>query len=126
MIAYVDTHIAVRLANAEIQLLTEQALDAMAANSLRISPMVVLELEYLFELGRISISANDVVRKLEYELDLRICDLDFQKIMDVACHEKWTRDPFDRVIVAHAKANGLSPLISADRLIRENYLRAVW
>lgn len=126
MIAYVDTHVAVRLANAEIQLLTRQGLDAMAVNSLRISPMAVLELEYLFELGRISISANDVVRKLEHELDLRICDLNFQKIMDVACHEKWTRDPFDRIIVAHAKANGLSPLISADRTILENYPRAIW
>jgi len=126
MSVYVDTHIAVRLANGEIQLLTVQAVDAMASNNLRISPMVILELEYLFDLGRISISADDVVRKLEYELDLRICDLNFQKIVDVACHEKWTRDPFDRIIVAHAKANGLSPLISADRTILQNYPRAIW
>jgi PIN domain nuclease of toxin-antitoxin system len=40
--------------------------------------------------------------------------------------EKWTRDPFDRLIVANAKANGFAWLISADEHIRNHYPRAVW
>jgi PIN domain nuclease of toxin-antitoxin system len=126
MAAYVDTHVAVRLVNGDLQQLTTRALDTMGANQLLISPMAVLELEYMFELGRITIPSSDVVGKLQYELDLRVCTLDFQSIIQAGIAEKWTRDPFDRIIVAHAKANGFSPLISADREILKHYPKAVW
>jgi len=33
---------------------------------------------------------------------------------------------FDRIIVAQARLNGLSPLISSDEKIAEHYPRAVW
>jgi len=37
----------------------------------------------------------------------------------------WTRDPFDRLIVAHAiKAN--CNLLTKDEKIRKNYAHAVW
>jgi PIN domain nuclease of toxin-antitoxin system len=38
----------------------------------------------------------------------------------------WVSDPFDRMIVAQAQANGESNLITADRLIRRHYQKAVW
>jgi len=63
---------------------------------------------------------------LEYELGLRVCDLSFSRVVDAARDDGWTRDPFDRLIVANAKANGLAYLISADEDIRKNYQRAVW
>lgn len=89
--------------------------------------MVLLEIEYLFELKKkICLSADDIQRKLEFELGVQVCEFSFRSIAQVAAREKWTRDPFDRLIVAHAKANGISTLISADRLIRQNYPRAVW
>ena len=37
-----------------------------------------------------------------------------------------TQDPFDRFIVAHAKANGFARLITNDEKIRANYSLAVW
>jgi PIN domain nuclease of toxin-antitoxin system len=43
-----------------------------------------------------------------------------------ALDEKWTRDAFDRIIVAQAKLNGLAPLISSDEEIAEHYPRTVW
>ncbi len=46
--------------------------------------------------------------------------------MSSALSEQWTRDPFDRFIVAHAKAKGFTQLIPADRKIWDNYPRAVW
>jgi PIN domain nuclease of toxin-antitoxin system len=52
--------------------------------------------------------------------------IDLTAIMKSALTEKWTRDPFDRWIAAHAKAKGFVPLISADKKIQENYPRAVW
>jgi len=125
--AYLDTHVAVRLANSDLSLISQPALDTIAKTDLLISPMVLLELEYLFELKKETrLTAEDIQRKLELELGVRVCPLNFRAITRVAAGEKWTRDPFDRIIVAHAKANGLSPLISADRLIMQNYPRCIW
>ena len=126
MSAYLDTHIAVRLADGDLDKLSPTAMQTIARTDLLLSPMVLVELEYLFELNKIRLSADDVRRKLEFELGVRVCQFSFQAIADVAFREKWTRDPFDRIIVAHARVNGISSLISADRLIRQNYPRAVW
>ncbi len=98
----------------------------METAQLLISPMVLIEFEYLYEVNRILLPARDLSLKLEYELGVRICDLDFPSIANVVLNEKWTRDPFDRIIVAQAKANGFSPLISADKEIRQRYPRTIW
>jgi PIN domain nuclease of toxin-antitoxin system len=50
----------------------------------------------------------------------------FPTIAEVALGEGWTRDPFDRLIVAHAKANGIAPLITKDEAIHEHYANARW
>jgi len=57
---------------------------------------------------------------------VRRCDLSFGSIVQAALDDKWTRDPFDRTIVAHAKANGFSNLISSDEEIRQHYPRTIW
>jgi len=125
--AYLDTQVAVRLAHGDLTLISQAALDVIARTDLLISPMVLLELEYLFELKKEArLSVDDVQRKLEFELDVRVCEFNFRSIVKVAAGEKWTRDPFDRLIVAHARANGLSTLLSADRLILQHYPRSVW
>ncbi len=38
---------------------------------------------------------------------------------------KWTRDPFDRLIVAQAAVNDES-LLTRDKIIRANDARAIW
>jgi PIN domain nuclease of toxin-antitoxin system len=88
--------------------------------------MAYLELEYLHELGRTKFRAGDLFSKVEFETNLRLCDLPFPAIASAALDEKWTRDPFDRLIVANAKANGFAWLISADETIRKNYPRTLW
>jgi PIN domain nuclease of toxin-antitoxin system len=88
--------------------------------------MVLIELEYLHEIGRVRLGARDVLRKLSQEIGLIVCDLSFPSVAEAALDEKWTRDPFDRAIVAQAKANGLALLISADEEIRQHYPRAIW
>jgi PIN domain nuclease of toxin-antitoxin system len=93
---------------------------------LLISPMVLVELEYLYEIGRTRLPALDVKLKLEHESTIRVCDLSFSSVARVALHESWTRDPFDRIIVAQAKANGLAFLISADKQIAKHYPRTTW
>ena len=126
MSAYLDTQVAVWLAQSNLKRISRAAQEQMEKTNLLISPMVFMEMEYLYEIRKIMLRAEEVRVKLEYELGAKICTFSFPKIADVAIHEKWTRDPFDRLIVAQAKANGLSPLISADSHIQDNYARAVW
>lgn len=127
MTAYLDTNVAVWLAQGSLNRISSKAQKAIqTATNLLLSPIVLVEFEYLHEVGKILIPATDVRVKLEHELGIHMCDLDFLTIVQMALNEKWTRDPFDRLIVAHAKSNGLSPLISADEEIRKRYSRTIW
>jgi len=58
-------------------------------------------------------------------LRTKVCEIPFYQVVEHALKEKWSRDPFDRLIVAHAKA-GNAPLISKDENIRRHYRRAIW
>jgi PIN domain nuclease of toxin-antitoxin system len=55
-----------------------------------------------------------------------LCGFPFPAIATEALSIGWTADPFDRIIVAQAKACRESPLITADTELRRNYSRAVW
>ena len=127
MTVYLDTNVAVWLAQGSLNRISPKAQKAIqTATNLLLSPIVLVELEYLYEVGRILIPAIDVRVKLEHELAIHMCDLDFLTIVQMALNEKWTRDPFDRIIVAHAKSNGMSPLVSPDEEIRRRYSRTIW
>lgn len=126
MTGYLDTHVVIWLANRSLERLTRRARRAVEQHDLLISPMVMLELAYLYERKRITLPARDVLLKLEHEIGLRVCGLPFPQVANAALDELWTRDAFDRVIVAQAKANGLAPLISADEEIQQHYPRTIW
>ena len=125
-LVYLDTGVAIRLASGALDRLSKNALKVLEVSDLYISPMALVEMEQLFEAGRILFNARDIRRKLEAEAGLRVCTLPFAQIAAVALDEKWAHDPFDRLIVANAKANGLAPLISADPEFMRRYPRTVW
>jgi PIN domain nuclease of toxin-antitoxin system len=93
-------------------------------DDLRISPMVLLELEYLHEIKRIKISARRIVDSLAAEIGLKICDASFADVARKALDERWTRDPFDRLILAQARLQG-ARLVTKDRLLRSRYAHAL-
>jgi PIN domain nuclease of toxin-antitoxin system len=124
--AYLDTNVVVWLAQGSLESLSARATALLETANLLVSPMVLVELEYLHEAGRIRLPARDIQRKVEHELGVRICNLPFATVVSAALDESWTRDPFDRLIVAHAKANGFAALISADEEIARCYPRTVW
>jgi PIN domain nuclease of toxin-antitoxin system len=126
MIAYLDTQALVWLSQGSLDDISPNVTRLIQNADLFYSPMVLFELELLYEVKRIKQSARDIQRKVEYELGVRLCDLPFSLIAAAALDEKWTRDPFDRLIVANAKANGFAWLISADEEIRKHYPRTVW
>jgi PIN domain nuclease of toxin-antitoxin system len=126
VICYLDTQAAIWLAAANIEKLSHRALSLIVKAEIRISPMVVLEFEYLYEVERVTLSPQQIVYKLATELQATVCDYPFPIIVEIALGETWTRDPFDRVIVAHAKANGQSALVSKDESIAAHYAGTVW
>ena len=87
--------------------------------------MAVLELRFLNEIGRLVDDSAAVLRSLATTIGLRVADHPFGSIVENAQDLDWTRDPFDRLITAQAKAAD-APLITRDRSIRANYDKAVW
>ena len=87
--------------------------------------MVMLELEYLHDLGRIGGGAFEVLGSLGPRIGLTVCDLDFTSVIEASLGVAWTRDPFDRVIVGHARAGG-GRLLTHDRNIRRHAPEALW
>lgn len=122
---YLDTNVVVRLYEGDLRRLSPLARKRIDAEPVTISPMVLLELQYLNEIRRTRSNAHDVLTKLEAEIGMAVCNLPFPKVIASAVHESWTRDAFDRVIVAHAKAAGMMNLITFDLSIQENYSQAL-
>jgi PIN domain nuclease of toxin-antitoxin system len=124
--AYLDTHIAVYLHDGLIEKFTQAAKREIEASDLLISPLVLLELEYLYKRKKVGIPPREIYHTIHVDFGVRMCGLPFAKVVDAAIDVVWTSDPFDRMIVAQAKANRDSPLITKDELIREKYPRSVW
>ena len=94
-------------------------------HELYISPMVRLELQYLYEIGRITEKSDDILLDLVNRLDLKICQTDFNLIMNQSVIINWTRDPFDRLIVSNASVDN-HILLTKDCHILKHYENAVW
>lgn len=124
-LTYLDSHVVAWLYAGRLDLFTPRALRVIDTAALRISPAVVLELEYLHEVGRLGAKGSAVVQALSAQLGLRECDLPFPAVVESALDQSWTRDPFDRLIVGQAVLAG-SPLITKDRMMRRHYRRAMW
>jgi PIN domain nuclease of toxin-antitoxin system len=123
---YLDTHVAAFVHSGDPDLLSPAAFHLLeAAQSKRISPMVVLELQYLYELSRIAYSGDEIAGFLSDQLGILT---DIEGMGDAVLHASgfgWTRDPFDRTITAQAARVGAF-LLTRDETIRNNYRGAIW
>ena len=87
--------------------------------------MAVLELEVLFELKRIAHDSAEIIAGLGRQFGLTVASTPFVAVIEAARTFAWTRDPFDRLIVANAIADG-ARLLTADETILANFNDAVW
>jgi PIN domain nuclease of toxin-antitoxin system len=87
--------------------------------------MVELELSFLFQVGRVTEPAAAPLRSLQRSIGLEVADVSFADLTAAAIDLTWTRDPFDRLIAAHAVVAGV-PLLTADRTILDNLPLATW
>jgi PIN domain nuclease of toxin-antitoxin system len=122
---YLDTHVVAWLFAGRLDLVPAGARRLLESSAVLISPVVELELEYLFELERTVKPGREVVETLSREIGLGICDLPFPDVIEAALEQRWTRDPFDRILVGQA-ALRQAPLLTKDDEIRRHYGRATW
>src|SRR5579863_665197 len=126
VILYLDTQVVVWLAAGEIDKISTAAADSIRKSNLLISPMVLLELEYLYEIKRLLKPPLALLNEVDTQIGLKVAEASFSAVLHTALFETWTHDPFDRVIVAHARTDGHAPLVTSDVKIRDNYPRSVW
>lgn len=125
LVVYLDTHVVMWLHDGLVDRLSTKAVDAIESGRLYISPMVELELQYLHEIGRVRFTARSVIGPLQRDIGLRIGEASFPDIVRQACALDWTRDPFDRLIVAECMvANGW--LLTRDETILSNSSCGMW
>ena len=121
---FIDTHIAVWLYEGRLDLLSRRAKKILEENEIYISPFVLLELEYLYEIKRIKVKGKKIIDHLSEKIGLKIDNIGFEDVVLAALQEKWTRDPFDRIIVSQAKKRR-AVLISRDEKIQNKYARSI-
>jgi PIN domain nuclease of toxin-antitoxin system len=122
---YLDTHVVVWLFGGLADRFSKTAQRLVNDNEVFISPVVRLELQYLFELQRVVEAPDIIVADLASRVGLQVCSKPLNRIVTEALAYPWTRDPFDRLITAHA---GLDDdlLLSKDANILRNYAHARW
>ncbi|MBI2572076.1 MAG: type II toxin-antitoxin system VapC family toxin [Candidatus Schekmanbacteria bacterium] len=123
---FLDTHAVVWLYAGDLERFPAGAQRRLEeAEVLGVSPAVVLELQYLHEIGRVTVPPAAILADLGTRLGLRVVETLLGPLVEQACCLGWTRDPFDRLIVAQALLQGAS-LLTKDRLIREHLPAAMW
>lgn len=122
---YLDTHVVVWLYAGIAGKFSQSVKDLINEQELIISPIVRLELQYLREIQRITDEANTILTDLGDRIGLKVCDKHFNTIVSCAMTISWTRDPFDRLIVANAALND-NILISKDQTILAHYAHTKW
>ena len=125
IMVFLDTHIVVWLFQMSLELLSESQKKVINENDLFISPITALEIEYLFEIGRIKQDAQVIIDFLQSKIRLKIDNDNFHEIIRIALRENWTRDPFDRILVGHVKYRDAF-LVTKDSRVVKNYFKTVF
>lgn len=89
-----------------------------------ISPISILEIRFLEECGKIKINLDKVLEGIQSDDRFKIDDVSLERLCLQALSISWTRDPFDRLLVAHSTIQNI-PLGTCDELIQEHYPRTV-
>ena len=109
-----DTHAAIWLAQRH-----RRARPLTRHPRLYLSPASVLEVQFLQESGRVRLADAQSAAALANDSRWLLDDPSAAKWFEQACDVSWTRDPFDRLLVSHARMRGWK-LATADDVILEH------
>ncbi len=90
------------------------------------SPIVLIELNFLFQKNRITQPPNKILSKLSNELEVRLSTTPYIDLVHRGLRINWTRDPFDLLITAEVIDQQNHYLITKDELILANCKEAIW
>jgi PIN domain nuclease of toxin-antitoxin system len=122
---FLDTHAVIWLYSGQLDLFNPKSLKLINTEQVCISHIVRLEIQYLYEIKRVKFESGLIIDTLIDEIGLKFSDNNFDSIVRQALHFSFTRDPFDRIIVADASINN-SKLISKDRNLKKHYKNTIW
>ena len=122
---FIDTHVVIWLFLKDKSKFSTQAIELIEKSELTVSPMVIAELGFLYEIKRINYTPQQIVESLRRSIDLKISDAPFEKIAFKSTKILWTRDPFDQLMTATAMLDD-ARILTKDRMILEHYENAVW
>ena len=125
MVIYLDTHVVVWAYAGETERFPAGVRNYIEQGDLLISPIVLLELQYLKEIGRLLVDPGIVFESLAGSIDLKVSDMSFMRVVTEAMTQSWTRDPFDRIITATARAAD-AVLLTKDQNLLDHYSKAFW
>lgn len=91
---------------------------------LGVSPVSLLEIQFLHEVGRIQARNPELTRAVAADPRFVLDEPPLLSLVERSLPLTWTRDPFDRLLCAHSELRRV-PLCSLDRTIREHH-RLVW
>ena len=126
LISYLDTHVVVFLHSGDVSRISAKAQYQIENTDVLISPMVLVELQMLYDKGTLRYPASQILADLTQQIGLSVCQMPFAQVVRSAITIQWTREPGDLLIVANAVANNEAPLITRDERIRGNYRNAIW
>jgi PIN domain nuclease of toxin-antitoxin system len=125
LIAFFDTNALVLLGEGRAERFGAQARRLVVSADRRVSPIVLLELHFLSETGRLKGDPNRFYAEVLDECDIVESQDPVVAVAREAASFTWTRDPFDRLIVATAMLHH-AKLITKDGVIRDHFDGAVW
>ena len=109
-----DTHAAIWLAQGH-----RRSRPLERFQRLYLSPVSILEVQFLLEAGRLRLAEGRVATELADDGRWRLDEPPAAKWFARACDFNWTRDPFDRLLAAHALVRGWK-LATADHSLLEH------
>jgi len=125
MKVFLDTHVLLWLYQRNQNLLSQKALNVIDNSDLFLPAFAHLEIQFLYEIGKIKAMPNQIIEDLKENIDLISLHINVSELVQLACKFTWTRDPFDRLIVAETELNN-SYLLTRDEKIRKNFVNTVW
>ena len=85
-----------------------------------VSPVSFLEIQFLAEVGRLSVRNPEFTDSVMGDARFTVDDISSATLVRHALRLDWTRDPFDRLLVAHSLARRV-PFCTTDRSIRSHH-----
>jgi PIN domain nuclease of toxin-antitoxin system len=125
IVIFLDTHAVIYIFNKTMNKFTNETQILLEEENLFVSPIILLELQYLYEIKRLIVKPEVLLNTLKSEINLDMDDISYISVIKSGLDLSWIRDPFDRLIVANAEFRK-SKLVTKDERILNRYDRAVW